>query len=216
MSPWRIQWDYRYKNLSPGWALQIVCILVISWSGMWYSRCYRMSNFIFHHRLYAGWHTFSCDYAAQRSPYQQESGDFMVLPDAGSGRVHNTWLLMVRLQSFQSLSMPIHSAFILILAPPVLNCIAIILINIHQILLLPGKVDSVESGGVGGNIKSKVYILPKIQLTIGEKMPELKDIAVRTTPAFKGQKYNGNIGQDVIKQFNEMILNFESMYLLFK
>ena len=79
-----------------------------------------------------------------------------------------------------------------------------------------GKTQTVESGGVGGSIKTQVYILPTINLTIGEKELQLKEIAVRTVPTFKRQKYNGNIGQDVIKQFDEMILNFESMYLNFK
>jgi Aspartyl protease len=79
-----------------------------------------------------------------------------------------------------------------------------------------GKAATVESGGVGGTIKTQVYILPIIDLKIGEKEIKLKEIGIRTTPTFKGQKYNGNIGQDVIVQFNEMILNFELMYLDFK
>lgn len=79
-----------------------------------------------------------------------------------------------------------------------------------------GKVETVESGGAGGSIKTQVYILPTANLTIGEKKIELKEIVVRTAPPYKGQKYNGNIGQDVIKQFDEMILNFDSMYLDFK
>jgi len=79
-----------------------------------------------------------------------------------------------------------------------------------------GRLETVESGGVGGNIQTQVYILPNVNFEISGKKIELKEIAVRTESAFKGQKYNGNIGQDVIKQFDEMILNFESMYLDFK
>jgi len=79
-----------------------------------------------------------------------------------------------------------------------------------------GKLEIVESGGVGGTIKTEVYILPVVNLRIGETKIELKDIAVRTKPSFKGQKYNGNIGQDVIKQFDEMVLNFEDMYVSFR
>ncbi|WAC13459.1 retropepsin-like aspartic protease [Dyadobacter pollutisoli] len=79
-----------------------------------------------------------------------------------------------------------------------------------------GKTQTVESGGVGGSIKIQVYILPTINLAIGEKELQLKEIAVRTVPTFINQKYNGNIGQDVINQFDEMILNFDSMYLNFK
>ena len=79
-----------------------------------------------------------------------------------------------------------------------------------------GKLETVESGGVGGSIETQVYILPKVNFEIGGKKIELTEIAVRTKSAFKGQKYNGNIGQDIIKQFDEMILNFELMYLDFK
>jgi hypothetical protein len=83
-------------------------------------------------------------------------------------------------------------------------------------ILKNGKTDTVETGGAGGSIKTLDYILPIIDLIIGEKKIELKDVAIHTTPTFKGQKYNGNIGQDVIAQSGEMILNFEFMYLAFK
>jgi hypothetical protein len=53
-------------------------------------------------------------------------------------------------------------------------------------------------------------------MVIGENQIGLKEIAVRTEPTFEGQRFNGNIGQDVIKQFDEMIINFKSMYLDFK
>ena len=79
-----------------------------------------------------------------------------------------------------------------------------------------GRLETVESGGAGGSIETQVYILPNVNFEIGGKKIELKEIAVRTESAFKGQKYNGNIGQDIIKQFDEMILNFELMYLDFK
>jgi Aspartyl protease len=79
-----------------------------------------------------------------------------------------------------------------------------------------GKTDTVETGGAGGSVKTLDYILPIIDLKIGEKKMELKDVAIHTAPTFKGQRYNGNIGQDVIRQFDEMVLNFEFMYLAFK
>jgi Aspartyl protease len=79
-----------------------------------------------------------------------------------------------------------------------------------------GKTDTVETGGAGGSVKTLDYILPTVNLKIGDKKIKLKDVAIHATPTFKGQKYNGNIGQDVIKQFDEMTLNFEFMYLAFK
>ena len=79
-----------------------------------------------------------------------------------------------------------------------------------------GRKDTVETGGAGGSVKTLDYILPTVSLKIGDKKIGLKDVAIHTAPTFKGQKYNGNIGQDVIEQFDEMILNFEYMYLAFK
>ena len=79
-----------------------------------------------------------------------------------------------------------------------------------------GTTDTVETGGAGGSVKTLDYILPVIDLKIGAKKIELKDVAIHTAPTFKGQRYNGNIGQDVIGQFDEMILNFEFMYIAFK
>ncbi|HEX4373211.1 MAG TPA: retropepsin-like aspartic protease [Puia sp.] len=79
-----------------------------------------------------------------------------------------------------------------------------------------GRTDTVETGGAGGTVKTLDYILPVVHLKIGEKEIALKDVSVHTDPVFKGQRYNGNIGQDVITQFDEMILDFGSMYLRFK
>lgn len=78
-----------------------------------------------------------------------------------------------------------------------------------------GKAGTVKTGGAGGSKKAAVYTLPIVNLTIGQKKIQLKDIPVRTEAIYKGQKYNGNIGQDVVKQFDEMTLNFESMYVAF-
>jgi hypothetical protein len=57
---------------------------------------------------------------------------------------------------------------------------------------------------------------PLVHPSIGGKEVTLTDLGVRTTPAFKGQRHYGNIGQDVIRQFDEMILDFASMSVEFK
>ncbi len=84
-----------------------------------------------------------------------------------------------------------------------MNFMAIILIGTSlQSSKNSHKADTVETGGAGGSVKTLDYILPIIELKIGEKKMELKDVAIHTVPTFKGQRYNGNIGQDVIRQFD--------------
>ena len=83
-------------------------------------------------------------------------------------------------------------------------------------ILKEGKLQTVESGGAGGTIKVDVYVLPEVNLGIGNKKFALKQVGVRTAPIYKGQRYYGNIGQDLIRQFNEMVLNFEDMYVDFR
>jgi hypothetical protein len=77
------------------------------------------------------------------------------------------------------------------------------------------KFDSVQIGGAGGMDKIDVYILPEFELRIGNKMAKFSDIHVSTRPPYSNQKYCGNLGQDLISQFDELILNFESMYVEF-
>jgi hypothetical protein len=83
-------------------------------------------------------------------------------------------------------------------------------------ILKEGKAETVESGGAGGTIKVDVYIIPEVNLAIGNNQFVLRQISVRTMPTYKGQKYYGNIGQDLIQQFDEMVLNFEDMYVDFR
>ena len=83
-------------------------------------------------------------------------------------------------------------------------------------IIKQGVVKQIESGGAGGMAQRRVYTLPLVTLYIGPKKATLKDIAVHTTPSYKGQPYYGNIGQDVINQFDAMTLNFKDMYLSFQ
>ncbi|GAB3909000.1 aspartyl protease family protein [Larkinella knui] len=83
-------------------------------------------------------------------------------------------------------------------------------------ILKQGLTQRIESGGAGGMAQRRVYTLPLVTLSIGPKKVTLRDIAVHTTPSYQGQPYYGNIGQDVINQFDEMTLNFKEMYLSFQ
>ena len=53
-------------------------------------------------------------------------------------------------------------------------------------------------------------------LRIGDKTATLKDIQVLTKPTYAGQKYYGNIGQDLLSQFEEITLDFDAMSLSLK
>jgi hypothetical protein len=78
------------------------------------------------------------------------------------------------------------------------------------------RVDTVEVGGVGGTQKKQVYTLPAFTLQVGDKQAELNDIQVLTKPTYQGQRYYGNIGQDLLTQFTEITLDFDGMSLTFK
>ena len=75
------------------------------------------------------------------------------------------------------------------------------------------QIDTVEVGGVGGIEKKEVYTLPAVTLQIGNRGIELKDIQVLTKPTYPGQKYYGNLGQDVLSRFTEITFDFNRMSL---
>ncbi|MFI5154278.1 MAG: aspartyl protease family protein [Chitinophagales bacterium] len=80
-----------------------------------------------------------------------------------------------------------------------------------------GKPDSVMMGGAGGIVTQRVFVLKDIPLLIGSKTAILKKVEVHEDSIPNTHyKFYGNLGQDVMEQFDEMILNFESMYIEFR
>jgi len=78
------------------------------------------------------------------------------------------------------------------------------------------KEENYEFGGAGGSIIKKGYKIP-FTTTIGDQSVSLKDVFVLKEPLKESEEYYyGNIGQDLIKKFDEMILNFEYMYIKFE
>jgi hypothetical protein len=73
-----------------------------------------------------------------------------------------------------------------------------------------------KMGGAGGIIDSKVYELENVRLKIGEQKLTIPTIPVLTDKLSFIEKYDGNLGQDVLMHFNKLILNFEDMYLAFE
>ncbi len=71
-------------------------------------------------------------------------------------------------------------------------------------------------GGVGGSITLPGYKVNFVKTLFG------KNIRLDSLSLYKNdfeadaKTYYGNIGQDLLRQFDEFVLNFESMYILFK
>lgn len=76
---------------------------------------------------------------------------------------------------------------------------------------------TIDIGGAGGIVKTEMYVLKTFNVRVGNKNATLKEVDVRMEP-IPGidEKFYGNLGQDLISQFNEMILNFDQMYIDFK
>jgi predicted aspartyl protease len=73
-----------------------------------------------------------------------------------------------------------------------------------------------EVGGVGGSKRSMNYVYPLFPVYVSDSKVELQDVQVLNAPVYHGQKYYGNIGQDLLSHFDETIVNFEDMYFELK
>lgn len=80
-----------------------------------------------------------------------------------------------------------------------------------------GKKKSLKSGGAGGTVAYTGYVLPKVTLTVGNATATLRDIQVRQeTVRETDTGFEGNLGQDFIKQFSEMIISFQYSAIRFR
>jgi predicted aspartyl protease len=68
-------------------------------------------------------------------------------------------------------------------------------------------------GGAGGVTKKDSYILPSLLLALDHKTVSVDSVSILTEKIFPGEKLYGNIGQDFMKQFTEMTINFHDMYI---
>lgn len=71
-------------------------------------------------------------------------------------------------------------------------------------------------GGAGGIAKSEVYELPDFNFIIGSKDVHLANVAIMLSDHGFTKNRDGNLGQDVITMFDEMVLNFKYMYVDFE
>lgn len=80
-----------------------------------------------------------------------------------------------------------------------------------------GKKQTLKSGGAGGMVEYEGYILPKVDLAVGNSEVTLRDVQVRKDHVGEvDSDFDGNLGQDFIKQFDEMIISFKYSNIRFK
>lgn len=69
-------------------------------------------------------------------------------------------------------------------------------------------------GGAGGNITKKGYIIP-FKTEVNGKVITLDSVQLFKEKIKDDNYFAGNIGQDLIQQFEKMTINFESMFVRF-
>ncbi|XZF15370.1 aspartyl protease family protein [Chitinophagaceae bacterium MMS25-I14] len=80
-----------------------------------------------------------------------------------------------------------------------------------------GKQKITEFGSAGGSRKMEAYELKNFHLYIGGKDATLSAVTILTLPIKSDPELvYGNIGLDVVEQFDEMVINWESMYVQFR
>ena len=68
-------------------------------------------------------------------------------------------------------------------------------------------------GGAGGSRKKESYVLPSLRLTLGTRPVTIDSVTVFQEKITPGEKFYGNIGQDFMRQFNKLVLDFKYMYV---
>ena len=80
-------------------------------------------------------------------------------------------------------------------------------------VLSNGVKTTAEYGGAGGTKQREVITLPSVDLFLGERKIRLDSVDVFSGKIYPGQTFYGNIGQDFINLFQELIINFQDMYI---
>jgi len=75
---------------------------------------------------------------------------------------------------------------------------------------------TVTRGGGGGFVDNEAYIMKNVQFKIGGRELTIPDMTVLAEKLAFLDDYDGNLGQDVLMHFNQLILNFVDMYLTFE
>ncbi|MGE5399099.1 MAG: pepsin/retropepsin-like aspartic protease family protein, partial [Ignavibacteriales bacterium] len=87
--------------------------------------------------------------------------------------------------------------------------------NFEQSIKENSEMQTRELAGAGGSKKLTVYRLKNFSINISGRSAGLEQVTVLTEPLDENNRYfYGNLGQDIIGQFNRMTLNFETMSLI--
>ncbi|WP_335964336.1 retropepsin-like aspartic protease [Galbibacter sp. PAP.153] len=73
-----------------------------------------------------------------------------------------------------------------------------------------------KTGGAGGHIETKGFIVNNVTLEIGKASASLDSLQLFPNTIGTQKEAYGNLGQDYIQQFNTMIINFKDASLIFK
>jgi hypothetical protein len=74
-----------------------------------------------------------------------------------------------------------------------------------------------KTTGAGGSREVPVYGVKNLEMKFSDKAAQFPELRVQTEYTNdKSRYFYGNIGQDLIKQFETMTLNLESMSITFK
>ncbi len=69
-----------------------------------------------------------------------------------------------------------------------------------------------QSSGAGGTVKRRIYMQPKLVLTIGDKTATLKNVSIFPARMNSGiDELYGNLGQDLVAGFESFTLDFTKM-----
>jgi predicted aspartyl protease len=73
-----------------------------------------------------------------------------------------------------------------------------------------------KRGSAGGMTEIEEYVIPDFPYAIGTKNAVLPSMPVLLEEYDYHKSYDGSIGQDIISQFNTLIINFKNMYIDFE
>jgi hypothetical protein len=83
-------------------------------------------------------------------------------------------------------------------------------------VLREGVAAKSERGGAGGIVQSDVYRLKNLGMEVAGRRVMLHKVdVIADATASRGDTFYGNLGQDVIGKFPEMVLDFKHMYVSF-
>jgi predicted aspartyl protease len=84
----------------------------------------------------------------------------------------------------------------------------------HKAAILKNAVIKTKTfGGAGGSRKKDSYVLPNVRLTLNNKTVSVDSVSVFAQKIYPGEKLYGNIGQDFMRGFSELTINFRDMYV---